>query len=207
MVFHLSQGNNHQRILGKLRVVQKNRGPSTNDCVISYICTRVFHSFPYFTHCCEAYTIIPQLPKATFTTSIQQNLGLPHTHPPLTSAINSLLAMWYSTTWPSNLYTLWSALLTNSLLLALLHSTILRKHFISRIFTFRLSALLILHASFPYMTFVQFLLHIDISWPLSLILYCSAHYSTLPTLYTPNSFCAPHPLHILHQLKLVTLDT
>ena len=36
------------------------------------------------------------LPKATFTQSIQPNLGLPRTRPSLTSAINTLLAIRYS---------------------------------------------------------------------------------------------------------------
>ena len=43
---------------------------------------------------------------------------------------------------------------------------------------------------------VQLLLLIDTSWPLSPILYYSAHFSALPTLYTPHSFCAPHPFHL-----------
>ena len=51
---------------------------------------------------------------------------------------------------------------------------------------------------------VQLLLHMDTSWSLSPILHCSAHYSTLPTLYTPHSFCVPQPFHILHQLPLAT---
>ena len=38
-------------------------------------------------------TVIHLLPKATFTPSIEQNLGLPRTRPPLTSAINTLLAI------------------------------------------------------------------------------------------------------------------
>ena len=39
---------------------------------------------------------------------------------------------------------------------------------------------------------VQLLLHIVTSWPLSPILYCSAHFSVLPMLYTPHSFRVPH---------------
>ena len=39
--------------------------------------------------------------------------------------------------------------------------------------------------------FLQLLLHTDISWPLSPVLYCSAHFSALPTLNTPHSY-APH---------------
>ena len=50
---------------------------------------------------------------------------------------------------------------------------------------------------------VQLLIHINTSWPLSPI-YCSAHFSVLPTLYTPDSFCVPCPFHILHQLPLET---
>ena len=51
---------------------------------------------------------------------------------------------------------------------------------------------------------VQLLLHIDISWPLPPILYCSGHFSALPKLSTNYSFCVPHPFHILHQLSLET---
>ena len=40
---------------------------------------------------------------------------------------------------------------------------------------------------------VQLLLHIDSSWPLSPIHYCSGYFSALPKLYTPHSFCVPHP--------------
>ena len=55
----------------------------------SYICTRTLHSFRSFAHCRAASTVIPLLPKATSTPSIQPNLGLPHTRPPLTSAATS----------------------------------------------------------------------------------------------------------------------
>ena len=40
--------------------------------------------------------------------------------------------------------------------------------------------------------------------PLSPVPYCSGHFSALPTLYTPDSFCIPHPFHILHKLTLAT---
>ena len=40
-----------------------------------------------------ASTFISLLPKATFTHSTQPNFGPPCTHPPLTHAINTLLAM------------------------------------------------------------------------------------------------------------------
>ena len=52
----------------------------------SYICTRALHSFWFFAHWRAASTVINLLPKATFTSSIQPNLGLPRTRPPLTSA-------------------------------------------------------------------------------------------------------------------------
>ena len=52
------------------------------------------------------------------------------------------------------------------------------------------------------MPLVQLFLHIDTSSHLSRVLYCSAHFSALPTLYIPHSFCLPHPLHILHHIQL-----
>ena len=57
---------------------------------------------------CAASTIIPLLPKATFTPSIQSNLDLPHIRPPLTSAAITLLAKWLSSilsTYPNHLNT------------------------------------------------------------------------------------------------------
>ena len=67
---------------------------------------RETHSFTYApglstlsylrAHCRAASTVIPLLPKATFTLSIQPNLGLPRTRPPRTSAINNLLAIQHS---------------------------------------------------------------------------------------------------------------
>ena len=108
--------------------------------------------FPIFR---AAFTVIPLLPNATVTPSIQPNLGLPRTRPPLTSAI---IPFWqYDThlffqTRPNHLNTLWSALLAKSLYIpALLRTswfltlsihdtpTKLLKHFISRTFTFSLS--------------------------------------------------------------------
>ena len=63
---------------------------------LSYICTRALHSFQSFAHCSSPSAVIPLLPKATFTPSMQPNLGLPRTRPPLTSAMNTLLAIPYS---------------------------------------------------------------------------------------------------------------
>ena len=85
---------------------------------LSYMHTRDLHGFRSFMHCHAASTIISLLPKATLTPSIQPNHSLPRTHPPLTSAINRLLTIQYSSilsTCPNHLNTLWSALLTNSL--------------------------------------------------------------------------------------------
>ena len=117
----------------------------------SYICTRALHAFRSFAHCRAASTVTPLLPKATFTPSIQPNLGLPPTRSPLISAINTLLAIRYSSilsTCPNHLNTLWSALLANFLSIPALLGTSsfltlsivdtptkLLKHFISRPFT------------------------------------------------------------------------
>ena len=76
--------------------------------------------FRSFAHWRAASTVIPLFSKATFTPSIQPNLGLPRTRPPLTSAISTLLAIRYSSilsTCPNHLNTLSfaSALLADSL--------------------------------------------------------------------------------------------
>ena len=70
---------------------------------------RALHSFLSFAHCCAVSTVIPLLPKATFTPSSQPNLRLSRTLHPLTSAINVLLAIQYSSilsTCPNHLNTL-----------------------------------------------------------------------------------------------------
>ena len=70
---------------------------------------RALHSFLSFKHSCKDLTIIPLLPKAIFTPSIQPNLGLPCTHHPLASTINTFLAIQYSSifsTGPNHLKTL-----------------------------------------------------------------------------------------------------
>ena len=56
------------------------------------------------------------------------------------------------------------------------------------------------------MQLVQLLHHIDYisSLHLSRIPYFSAHFSALPTLYTPRTFCVPDPFQILHPLPLGT---
>ena len=136
-VNHQSAGERSERTQGQAKMEEWNS--------FSYICTRALHSIRSFAHWYAASTVIPLLPKATFTPSIQPNLGLPRTRPPLTSAINTLLAIRYSfilSTCPNHLNTLWSALLANSFSIpALLRTSILSirdtptkllKHFISR---------------------------------------------------------------------------
>ena len=53
----------------------------------------VHRGSPLFPICRAASTVIPLLPKATFTPSIQPNFGLHRTRLQLTSAINILLAV------------------------------------------------------------------------------------------------------------------
>ena len=78
----------------------------------SYMCTRALHSFRSFAQpppsslCC--------LRPPSHHPSIQPNVGHHRTNPPLTSTINTLLAMRYSfmlSTCPNHLNTLWSDLL------------------------------------------------------------------------------------------------
>ena len=115
--FHHSSGDNHQSTRGRSERTQ-GQAKMAEWNSFSYICTRALHYFRSFTYYREASTVTPLLPKATFTPSIQPNLGLPSTRPPLTSTINTLLAIRYSSilsTCPNHLNTLWSALLANSL--------------------------------------------------------------------------------------------
>ena len=136
------------------------------------------------------FTVIPNLANPTFAPSIQPNLGIPLIRPPLISAINILLA-----TYPNHLNTLWSTILLNSISILVLLSTFsflslsirdtptkLLEHFISRTFTFLLSALLIPHVTAQYTTplGIQLLIHIDTYFNLSPLPYWSAHFSQLP---------------------------
>ena len=50
-------------------------------------CRRTLHSFPSFSHYCVASIVIHLMPRASFTPSIQPNLGISRTHPSVTSAI------------------------------------------------------------------------------------------------------------------------
>ena len=62
----------------------------------SYICTRALHSFVFFVHWRAVSSVIPLLPKATFThlSSLTSVYLVPAT--PLTTAINTLVAIRYS---------------------------------------------------------------------------------------------------------------
>ena len=140
----------------------------------SYICTRALQSFLSFAHCRAATIVIPLLPKVTFTPSIQPNLGLPRTRPPIISAINTLPAL----------------LRTSSFLSLPIRDTPtnILKHFISRTFTFLLSAILITHACLCSVQRCWYnYSFIYSSYLLSPILYCSEHFSAFPT-NTPHSF-------------------
>ena len=124
-----------------------------------------------------ASTVILLLPKATFTPSIHPNLGLPPYLLPLTSTIqqhpSSHTVLINLSTCPNHLDICWSTLLASCLSLSALRGTssfptlFIRdthtKFFISRIFTFLLSALLIPLASVlcKAVGTVQVLLHID----------------------------------------------
>ena len=92
---HPSEGGNY-RSTGEWSEIKQGRVKMAAWNSFSYICTRALHSFLSFAHCPAASIVIPLLPKATFTPSIQPTLGLSHTRPPLTSAINTLLAIRYS---------------------------------------------------------------------------------------------------------------
>ena len=123
---------------------------------------------------------------------------------PLTSAINTLLAIRYSSilsTCPNHLKTHWSALLANSLSIpALLRTssfptqsirdtpTKLLKHFILKTFTFLLPALLIPQVSAPYNAVGTITPSYRHFFKFIHNPYCSAHFLGLPTLYTPLFF-------------------
>ena len=90
MASNHSPGDNNQSTWGRSERTQgQAKMASWNS--FSYICTMALLSFRSFAHRRAASTVIPLSPKATFTPSIQPNLGLPRTRPPLTSASNTLL--------------------------------------------------------------------------------------------------------------------
>ena len=116
---HPSLGDNHQSMGGGKRRQGQQKWPRETHS-ISYALG--LSTLPYLSrivaHCRAASTVILLMPKATFTPSIQPNISLPRTRPPLTSAVNNLLAIRYSSilsTCPSHLITPWYAQLANSL--------------------------------------------------------------------------------------------
>ena len=104
---HLSPGDNHQSTGGQSERTQcQAKWPSETHSVTYAPGLPLFISFAY---CRAASTVTHLLPKATSTPSIQPNLGLPCTRHPLTSAINTLPAIRYSSilsTCPNHLNTL-----------------------------------------------------------------------------------------------------
>ena len=137
-----------------------------------FICIRGLHFFRSSTHWSAASTVIPLLPKDTFTLSIQHNLGLPRTRPPPSTPFwqygthqffqhgqtISILIFYYSS--PTHLYipnyqfvTLQPNFSNTS---SQEHSLSFSQHF----FSYPMPLL----RTTPL---VQLLLHIDTSWPLS----------------------------------------
>ena len=90
-----STGDNHQST-GERSERTQGQAKIASWISFSYICTRALYSCRSFAHWRAASTVIILLPKATFTPSILPNLGIPRTRPLLTSAINTLLAIRYS---------------------------------------------------------------------------------------------------------------
>ena len=210
---HQSTGGRSDRTQGQAKMAEWNS--------FGCICTRALHSVRSFAHWRAASSVIPLLPKATFTPSIQPNLGLPRTRPPFTFACNTLLDIRYSSilnTCQNHLNTLWSALLANYIFIPALPRTSsfltlsisdtptkFLKHFNSRKFTFFLSALIIPHTSAPYSAVGTITYsYIDISWHLSPVLYCSAHFSELPMHALYPSFIL-WTTSISHPFRLILL--
>ena len=149
---------------------------------------------------------IPLLPEATFKPSIHPDFGLPRTRPLLLPTTPSSHTFNIIDIFSPLVQTI-SILRTSSFLTLSIRDTPtkLLKHFISKTFTFLLSALLIINASAPYNAVgTNTPSHRHFSFiP---ILYCSAHFSALPTLIT-HSFCVSHLFPILHPLTPETPGT
>ena len=200
------------------RAVLKNARPCKYGSVKlnshDYLCTRVLHSFLYFAHCRTASSVIP------LRLSIQPNLCLLRTRPPLTSATNTLRGIQYVywlilSSYPNHLNTFLSALPANSLSVPVhlrtssfptpsIHDTLTKlfKRLISRTFTFLLSTLRIPHASAPYNavgtitpSYRHFFKFIQNHLLFSTLL------GAPHALYTPHSFCV-EPFQNHHPLPL-----
>ena len=189
---------------------------------ISNICTKTLHTLLSFAHCRAASTVIPLLPKPTFTRSTQPNLCLPRTRRPLTSPptpfwpygthpffhmpkpspyslICSTRQLSFYSSSPPNLF------IPNSINSRHSNQTSQTLYFKNIHFpslsTSHTPCLCSLQRRWYNYSFI----YIHTSWPISPI-YCSAHFSALPTL-SPHSLCIPHPFHILHLLPLATTGT
>ena len=84
---HLSPGDNRRSMGGWSERTQGQQN-GRQKLIRLYICTRALHSFLSFAHCRVAPTVIPLLPKATFTPSIHLTsvylVPVLHLLPPLT---------------------------------------------------------------------------------------------------------------------------
>ena len=91
---HPSAGDNHQNTGGRSERTQ-GQAKMTAWNSFSYVCTRALQSSLSFMHYRAASTVISLLPTATFTPSIQPNLGLPRIRHPL--SLPSTPFCWYGT--------------------------------------------------------------------------------------------------------------
>ena len=99
MASHPSPGDSHQNTRGKNSRVKLNQ-------LHMHQGSQLFPVFHALLRSLNSYYSVAQ---GHFTPSIQPNLRLPHTHPPITPAINTLLAIQYSSifsTCPNHLNTL-----------------------------------------------------------------------------------------------------
>ena len=128
--------------------------------------------------------------------TIQPNLGLPRTRPPLTSTINTLLVIRYSSILSkcSNHFNTSDLLYMPDRFLFQLsthlsiqnsfHRNTPTKHCISRTFNFLLSVLLIAHATAPYNAVCSFAPSHRYFRIYPLIMYCLAHFQRSLRFYT-----------------------
>ena len=166
-----------------------------------------------FAHCRSASTVILLLQNATFTSSIQPDLGLLRTRIPLASPINTLITILYSSflsTCPKHLNTLSDALYSltpfwcqifysplhsynsiNSLHIQRTSQTIYLKniHFPSLITSHTPCICSVQRRWYNYYFTCALVVLIN---PQSFTA-CSAHVAALTSLYTRHSFCV-HPL-------------
>ena len=177
--------------------------------LIIYICTRALNSF-HLSRSLHRHTPAAQGHLHTIHSTERQSALCPpstyfrHRHPSRnTSLIHSL-----QVSNPSQNSLIYSPRTSSFQTLSLSDTPTKQiRHFISRIFTFLLSALLMLHAYAPYNgvciitpSYRHFFPYI--AYPLLI----STKFSTPQALY-PSSLCVPHPFHILHPMALATPGT